>query len=669
MASQLYEGGIFQQSAVPWWLAFKQDPNSEYANDFQFYDKTTGKRVYQDASGNFFYDLPRAERYDVGEDGQWKITPGSAGVAVPDSLMTSSPQAADVLGASGVNGLARIRLADGTVTTGTQLQGDASDYAKLFEGMVPGSPGYMQVAGGGTGAGTQVVRGSDGNLYAAQPSDARFAAAIPDNSGFMSNFVSGYAPLIMAALPFTGVGSALAGAFGNGIGGQMASRAVMNAGTSLLTGGDPIRSAISGAVSAGVGAAMPGFETGLGAPIDSALKGALTGGTVSALQGGNPLAGAIAGGGSSLFSSGMKSAASAGRDLVSNFSANPSPSTAVDTLAANTTGPNPAQAWGNSVDNMDSFLGQFAASPSPATADQTISGLSQQTAGQTSSGPFQQPASSLPWQTVSSNNYLQNPVTGGGNMAFFDEILGDYTVDPSQFWPTTGSMDTGGDYSSTSLFDPSGTAAANYLDYGMTYAPGGLNLGYTQDLSNSGNFIPDTASGGWDSFLKSMGASGIGQAASSIGKGLTTGISALGGRSILGTGLSIAPALAAINYATNQPGFDTSKLQSVYDQYNPSAQTGLYDIASQQQMSKLQSDLERRGVSGSSFGDQSIATQNTVRDLGRNALINQGLGGQAEIAAKMLDAQAKERAARNQLYGSALYSLGSALSPRNPMMG
>jgi hypothetical protein len=656
--------------ATPWWLKSVYEPGVSEDNGSgggagitRLVDARTNAPVFL-SDGKYYYGSEQDRIYREYLNGTSDEYPLRSFAPIPDESPKTATWLTDaakgILAPYGNLG-GEVGLVDGKATylypmdRGATIAGDIGMYGGAQRAQWT-SP---------SGAKGTVVKGPDGNLWVQPPADARYSESdTADHSTMLGQALSSFGPLIMAALPFTGVGSALTGALGD-IGG----RAVLNAGTSLLTGGDPLKGALSGAVSAGVGAAMPGFDTGLGAPMDSALKGALTGGTVSALQGGNPLAGAIAGGGSSLFSSGMKSAASAGRDLVSNFSANPSPSTAVDTLAANTTGPNPAQAWGNSVDNMDSFLGQFAASPSPATADQTISGLSQQTAGQTSSGPFQQPASSLPWQTVSSNNYLQNPVTGGGNMAFFDEILGDYTVDPSQFWPTSGSMDTGGDYSSTSLFDPAGTPAANYLDYGMTYAPGGLNLGYTQDLSNSGNFIPDTASGGWDSFLKSMGASGIGQAASSIGKGLTTGISALGGRSILGTGLSIAPALAAINYATNQPGFDTSKLQSVYDQYNPSAQTGLYDIASQQQMSKLQSDLERRGVSGSSFGDQSIATQNTVRDLGRNALINQGLGGQAEIAAKMLDAQAKERAARNQLYGSALYSLGSALSPRNPMMG
>lgn len=241
MAAQIMQGGIFQQGALPWWMTFKTGMD-ETGIVYELYDKTTGQRVMQDANGGFSY---------------------ANGTPVPESLTSSSPQAATVLGATGVNGLNQIRLADGTVTTGTQLQGNASDYAQLFEGAVPGSPGYMQIPGQGATK-TQVVMGSDGNLYAAQPSGAKFSAARPDNSGIMSNFVSGYGPLIAAALPFSGVGSAISGALGMGGAGAGAITGGLNA---LVTGGDPLRGAAMGGlnslVKGGIGANLaPSTSTG-----------------------------------------------------------------------------------------------------------------------------------------------------------------------------------------------------------------------------------------------------------------------------------------------------------------------------------------------------------------------------------------------------------------------
>lgn len=532
-------------------------------------------------------------------------------------------------------------------------------------------------------------------------------------------------------------GDAITGALSGGLGGVLggalpsldlglpsyATSALTGGVGAAISGGNPLTGALLGAGSNLASGALG--DLGLPAPATSALLG----GAKSLIGGGDPLMGAIMGGGSGLlgqvarapdyqytlgggdqpssvdvqnipqdtsadWTSGydlpsMDSTAT-GRDLVNSFSSNPSPSTTVDTLAANTTGPNPAQAWGDSVDNMDSFLGQFAASPSPVNSDLAISGTSQQTAGQPLSEPFQQPASSLPWDQPagSLNTYTeqqpvtnpaepvtQSPVSGGGDMSFFDNILGSYTGDMGEFspgafqtlgnnstdaaslWPTTGAMN---DYSN--MFNPSGTYADNYLKTGIATDP-------TQTDPNSTYFpiTPDqsaTATSGWDKFLSSM-PPGLSAA---LG-GLTNAVKSNTGQSIISRGLAAAPALAAISYAKNQTPFDTSKLQSIYDQYNPSAQAGMYDMATGQQRNALLSDQERRQISGSSFGDQSLASFGTIRDLGRSALLNQGLRGQADIASKMLDAQAKQRASQNQLYGSALYALGGALSPRNPMMG
>jgi hypothetical protein len=153
---------------------------------------------------------------------------------------------------------------------------------------------------------------------------------------------------------------------------------------------------------------------------------------------------------------------------------------------------------------------------------------------------------------------------------------------------------------------------------------------------------------------------------STAGGGANGLLSSLGGGSngLLGTLASVAPSLAAIAYARNQNPFDTSRLQSLYSQYNPEAQASQYDVNTGLGRTKLTSDLARRGVSGSSFGDQSLTNFNTARDLGRASLINQGVGTQAGIAGQILGADVSSQQMKNDLYGRALLALSGGLAPR-----
>jgi hypothetical protein len=125
------------------------------------------------------------------------------------------------------------------------------------------------------------------------------------------------------------------------------------------------------------------------------------------------------------------------------------------------------------------------------------------------------------------------------------------------------------------------------------------------------------------------------------------------------TAIASAPALAAIMYARNQGPFDTSRLTSTYDQFQPDALAYEYDQNTAKGRDALTSSLTNRGVMGSSFGNNDITNFNTSRDLGRRSLVNQGLVARGDIAKTLLDAQVKERGLKNQLYGSALYSLGN----------
>jgi hypothetical protein len=139
--------------------------------------------------------------------------------------------------------------------------------------------------------------------------------------------------------------------------------------------------------------------------------------------------------------------------------------------------------------------------------------------------------------------------------------------------------------------------------------------------------------------------------------------SGIGG--VLDKAAASAPVLAAIQYARNQDPFDTSRLTSLYDSYNPSAMAFEYDQNTARGRDSLTSSLTNRGVMGSSFGNADITNFNTTRDLGRQSLINQGLGQRAGIAGQILDADVKARQMKNQLYGSSLLALGNVFGGRS----
>lgn len=130
------------------------------------------------------------------------------------------------------------------------------------------------------------------------------------------------------------------------------------------------------------------------------------------------------------------------------------------------------------------------------------------------------------------------------------------------------------------------------------------------------------------------------------------------------TAAALAPILAGIGYAKNQGPFDTSRFESLYSQFNPNALAGSYDQNTSLGRSSLESGLAARGLSGSTFGNDSLTNFNTARDVGRAELISKGSLGAASLASPILDAQIKERALKNDLYGRALYAVGNVFGGR-----
>ena len=131
------------------------------------------------------------------------------------------------------------------------------------------------------------------------------------------------------------------------------------------------------------------------------------------------------------------------------------------------------------------------------------------------------------------------------------------------------------------------------------------------------------------------------------------------------TAASVAPIIAAIAYARNQGPFNTSRLESTYNAFDPNALTFEYDQNTARGRDALTSSLTNRGVMGSSFGNMDITNFNTMRDLGRRSLINQGSTAKADIAKAILEAEVKDRALKNQLYGTSLLALGNVFGGRN----
>ena len=117
----------------------------------------------------------------------------------------------------------------------------------------------------------------------------------------------GFKEIIGVALPVAlsiiapGVGTAIGTALGaSGIGASIVGGAVIGGASSFLTGGDPLKGAAFGALGGGLGEAVgagisEGLNLGLGETTQALLGGSLVGAGTSALTGGDPLKGAAMG--------------------------------------------------------------------------------------------------------------------------------------------------------------------------------------------------------------------------------------------------------------------------------------------------------------------------------------------------------------------------------------
>jgi hypothetical protein len=209
----------------------------------------------------------------------------------------------------------------------------------------------------------------------------------------------------------------------------------------------------------------------------------------------------------------------------------------------------------------------------------------------------------------------------------------------------------------------SNTASANSGLGGGSLLSGTDSGSLTNILSGLG-----TASGLTSGLSDLSGTSGLQNLLQSLQQGLGTGVGS-GGATVGST----IPGLLALAYAAQQPGADTSQLQSVYNAAG-SNQGGFVQAA---QAPLLQSqaagygDLVQnqglRGVLGSSFGDTDIANYLSTTGQGiANAGINATQGSlalQGNLAGQISQLGLQNQQIQNNLYGTAFNVLGRGLNP------
>ena len=137
-----------------------------------------------------------------------------------------------------------------------------------------------------------------------------------------------------------------------------------------------------------------------------------------------------------------------------------------------------------------------------------------------------------------------------------------------------------------------------------------------------------------------------------------------GTQGLLGTGLALAPGIAALNYAQNQGTPDLSGLQAAGLSMDPASLANEYDVNTGLGRDRLTSNLARRGIAGSSFGESDLTNFNTARDLGRQQLISQGAGTNANIQDMIVKNQLASQKLKNDLYGRALLAMSGGLTPK-----
>ena len=280
----------------------------------------------------------------------------------------------------------------------------------------------------------------------------------------------------------------------------------------------------------------------------------------------------------------------------------------------------------------------------------------------------------------------------GGNMSFFDDLLGlTDSVDMTGFYTPSDTLNLGSstiDNSAWNLGTGSGDLTASGLDPTLPNT-GFVPSGYTVDLSNSGNLIP--TGGGTDILgqLKSLlngyktvtgvlGATGATGSKPSLGSSVMNQIT----KDPLQAAFNATPFLLALQQANSQGGdlkATLDKIQGLADGVsgNSSALTTAvlnpYDQSTATGLGNLTQSLGSRGVLGSSFGDMSLDNYNYTRDMGRGDLLAKtklaSTGLEADLLSKVLSGQNAANTNKNLLLGAGLSASGRLFQPETDPFG
>lgn len=181
----------------------------------------------------------------------------------------------------------------------------------------------------------------EAQLAAAREFGAAHEAGVPvwqvfEQQGYSRDLLGSLMPMILGAMIFPGLGTALSGALGGGVAGQIAAASIIGGVNAELQGGNFLDGAVKAALTAGTGAAIA--NVGIAAEVSSALKSldfapdvadlvaktaerAVTSAVVAEATGGNA-ADAVA---NVLLSAGVSVARSELGDIVSNVTAAEAP--------------------------------------------------------------------------------------------------------------------------------------------------------------------------------------------------------------------------------------------------------------------------------------------------------------------------------------------------------
>jgi hypothetical protein len=261
---------------------FGNPPSGPY-----YYGTSADKDYLENKSGGYL-----GQDYPNGPDLYWPVRQSEAVPGMDEAPRTATfvTDAAKGLTAPYGNLGGEVGVIDGKLTYLYPMDRGATIYGDL------GVYGGAQRARWSSPSQSQgkVIKGSDGRFWVAPPLDARFSESDTANHQTMLQGAwQDFGPIIMAVVSAGALsgGESLATAYGGGATGAAAAGATMGAGNALLSGGDVLGGALKGGLGAGVGSlAGPLLE---GAGVSPTLSRSLIGAGTSALTGGNPLLGAL----------------------------------------------------------------------------------------------------------------------------------------------------------------------------------------------------------------------------------------------------------------------------------------------------------------------------------------------------------------------------------------